>query len=110
MSFQLKEGFRKHYSQMKVMSSEECNTYELKVARSAMAPETIVVAVAAKAHWNSHCEYPWAEKSPDPVPNVPSPFNANESVPTKPPASLPNASPYPRSHHVSDPMDESPMF
>ena len=95
---------------MNVVMREECNTYAPNVALSAIAPDTMVVAVAAKAHWNSHKAYRSALKSPVSVPYSFSPLRANPVVPMKPPESSPKARPFPKIHHASAPIAESPMF
>lgn len=88
----------------------EYPAYAPNVARSAMAPDTIVVDVAANAQWKSQEAYPFALNMPVVVPNSSSPLRAKPLTPMKPDQSLPNANPWPISHHARPPSTESPMF
>ena len=74
--------------------------------RSASAPETMVAAVAAKAHWKKKTA---ASETPS-VSVSPPRAGKNEWPPMKPPWLVPNAKPKPTAHQTTPPSEASSTF
>ena len=74
--------------------------------RSASAPETIVAAVAANAHWKKKVA---ASETPSVSVSPPS-AGKNESPPMKPPCEPPKAKPKPTAHQTTPPSEASSTF